>query len=83
MTVPSRTDEYSRLVGAGVNRRTARVLAAELGRSRHPSGRRRYPREHGSERGYRQHQQIYRDPPCVPCRAAHAFYTDEHCRRTG
>lgn len=33
--------------------------------------RHRNPREHGTLRGYRQHQAPH-DPPCPPCRAAHA-----------
>lgn len=75
--------ELRRLTSAGVDPRTAHVLVLELAaRRRHPSGRRRYPREHGSERGYRQHQQTYRDAPCDSCRDAHADYTDEHCRGT-
>lgn len=74
--------ELLRLVSVGVRPLTAHALAVELARRRHPTGRRRRPREHGSERGYRQHQQTYRDEPCDPCRGAHADYTNEHSRRT-
>lgn len=73
--------EYSRLVDVGVRPDIARTLADEITARRAPRARWRYPREHGTERGYRQHQQTYRDPACRPCLDAHADYTDEHCRR--
>jgi hypothetical protein len=75
--------EYSRLVLAGVNSSTAGVLA--LGRDEQHRRRRRAEltpdREHGSERGYRQHQ-THDERSCAPCRAAHGRYNDEHSRRT-
>jgi hypothetical protein len=51
---------------------SARDLLAWVDPERQPR-RARYPREHGTLRGYRQHsyQDPY-DPPCSPCRAAHA-----------
>jgi hypothetical protein len=52
-------DQTARELLAWVNGRTPRQT--------------RYPREHGTLRGYRQHS--YRDPydpPCALCRAAHA-----------
>lgn len=58
---------------------TARDLLSWI--DREPPRQTRYPREHGTLRGYRQHS--YRnpyDPPCAPCRAAHA--ADRAARRT-
>jgi hypothetical protein len=75
--------EYTRLVLAGVNPRAAGVLALgrEEQRRRQRADEQRPAREHGTERGYRQHQ-TYGERSCVPCRAAHTRYNDEHCRRT-
>lgn len=75
-------DEFERLTAAGVNRFAALTLVEEIAARRVPRARWRYPREHGTERGYRQHQQTYRDPACRPCLDAHADYTHEHCMRS-
>lgn len=59
---------------------SARDLLAWV--EREPPRQTRFPREHGTLRGYRQHS--YRnpyDPPCAPCRAAHA--EDRARRRDG
>lgn len=79
----STADEYSRLVLAGVNPHTAGVLAAgrDEQRRRQRADEQRAPREHGTERGYRQHQ-THGDRFCTPCRTAHTRYNDEHSRRT-
>ncbi|TKJ24345.1 hypothetical protein [Blastococcus sp. CCUG 61487] len=70
--------ELGRLTALGVNRAAAAVLAA--GPGPRPKKTRELPREHGSERGYRQH--IDRgETTCPPCRAAHAAYNDEHVVR--
>lgn len=83
----SAADEYSRLILAGVNASTAIVIVQERDRRHRDRWLRQRreaplkPREHGSERGYRQHQ-AYDERSCAPCRDAHALYNDEHCRRT-
>ena len=65
-------NEYARLIALEVSPRVARVLAHRLDHVREHRGRRtRYPREHGSVRGYHQHQYLGL-PACGPCLDAHA-----------
>jgi hypothetical protein len=64
--------EYDRLIALEVSPRVAVVLAHRLDHVREYQGRRtRYPREHGSVRGYQQHRHLGL-PPCEPCLDAHA-----------
>lgn len=70
--------ERDRLVAAGVSPAIAAVLAA--GPPPAPPVDRSLAREHGSERGYRQHQ-AHDENTCKPCRTAHARYNDEHVDR--
>lgn len=74
MTRPARTAEAEllRLRTAGVNPATALLLAVATCRSRlSASGRWPDRREHGSEKGWRQHR-TDGIKACAPCRAAHS-----------
>ena len=62
--------EYLRLIRAGVNAPVAAVLVHEQVRRRPTGGPARVAREHGSERGWRQHR-TDGTSSCPDCRAAH------------
>lgn len=65
-------NEYERLIALEVSPRAANVLAHRIDHLREYRGRRtRYPREHGSVRGYDQHRHLGL-PACGACLDAHA-----------
>lgn len=71
-------EEFRRLVSVGVARRIAATLVYEQLASRHRQagalgGRPRTAREHGSERGFRQHRTDL-TPACGPCLSAHTAH---------
>lgn len=70
--------EYLRLVDAGARPTVAATVVHEQQRRRPSGGPRPAPREHGSERGWRQHRTDGTEA-CEACRAAHSRH---NLRRT-
>jgi len=72
--IPNPADEYARLRTLGLRPGHARYLAVKACQTRialGSVGRPREPREHGSEKGWRQHR-TDGTVPCPPCLAAHS-----------